>query len=53
MVAPVVTKGGRSRTVVFPPGRWLGDDGSTVEGPTRREIEVPLSRLPYYQLQKK
>ena len=53
MVAPVMTKGGRARTVVFPPGRRLGDDGSTVEVPAQREIEVPLSRLPYYQLQKK
>lgn len=50
MVAPVVTKGGRARTVVFPPGRWQGDDGSTVEGPARREIEVPLGRLPHFQL---
>jgi alpha-glucosidase (family GH31 glycosyl hydrolase) len=48
-----MTTGGRARTVVFPPGRWQGDDGSMVEGPTQREIEVPLSRLPYYQLQKK
>ena len=53
LVAPVVTKGGRARTVVFPPGRWKGDDGSTVEGPMRREIEVPLGRLPYYQLQQR
>jgi alpha-glucosidase (family GH31 glycosyl hydrolase) len=53
MVAPVVTKGGRARTVVFPPGRWKGDDGSTVEGPTQREIQVPLGRLPYYQLQER
>lgn len=50
LVAPVVTKGARARTVVFPPGRWQGDDGSTVEGPTQREIEVPLSRLPHYRL---
>ncbi len=53
LVAPVVTKGSRNRTVVFPPGRWQGDDGSTVDGPTRREIDVPLSRLPYYQLLKR
>lgn len=50
LVAPVVTKGGRTRTVVFPPGHWKGDDGSTVEGPTKREIDVPLGRLPYFQL---
>jgi alpha-glucosidase (family GH31 glycosyl hydrolase) len=51
MVAPVMTKAGRSRTVIFPPGRWLGDDGFTVEGPAKREIGVPLERLPYYRLQ--
>lgn len=50
MVAPVVTKGGRTRTVVFPPGRWQGDDGSIVDGPSKREISVPLRRLPYFKL---
>ena len=52
LVAPVVTKGARTRTVVFPPGRWVGDDGTTVEGPTKREVEVPLCRLPYYKVQR-
>jgi alpha-glucosidase (family GH31 glycosyl hydrolase) len=51
LVAPIVTKGGRVRTVVFPPGRWRGDDGSIVDGPAKLEIQVPLSRLPYYHLQ--
>lgn len=51
LVAPVVTKGTRSRTVIFPSGRWLGDDGSTVEGPVSREISVPLERLPHFKLQ--
>jgi alpha-glucosidase len=51
MVAPVVTKGAQTRPVVFPPGKWLGDDGTVVEGPARREVATPLARLPYYTLQ--
>jgi alpha-glucosidase (family GH31 glycosyl hydrolase) len=51
LVAPAVVKGMRSRTVVFPAGTWQGDDGSLVEGPVRLEIEVPLSRLPWYRKQ--
>lgn len=51
LVAPVVEKGARKRSVTFPPGRWRGDDGSLVEGPTTREVDVPLSRLPYYERQ--
>jgi alpha-glucosidase len=48
LVAPVVEKGARSRNVVFPEGRWKGDDGSLVDGGKTAEIEVPLSRLPHY-----
>lgn len=51
LVAPVIVKGARQRTVQFPTGTWIGDDGSTVEGPSKQEIEVPLSRLPYYRKQ--
>lgn len=50
MVAPVIKKGQRSRTVKFPPGKWQGDDGSIVEGPVEQEISVPLERLPYFRL---
>lgn len=49
MVAPVVEKGQRSRSVVLPKGKWKGDDGSLVRGPATIEIDVPLERLPYYQ----
>ncbi len=52
LVAPVLEKGARSRKVLFPPGTWKGDDGSIVEGPAERTIEVPLERLPYYRLQR-
>ena len=49
LVAPVVIKGQRSREVVFPEGTWLGDDGSTVNGPATLKIQVPLERLPWYR----
>ncbi len=48
LVAPVVEKGKRSRTVIFPEGNWLGDDGKLVRGPASIEIDVPLERLPFY-----
>jgi alpha-glucosidase len=51
LVAPVVEKGARKRPIIFPPGRWRGDDGSVVEGPTTKEVDVPLARLPYYERQ--
>ncbi len=52
LVAPVLQKGARNRTVVFPKGNWLGEDGSKVVGPSTQTIQVPLERLPYYTLQK-
>ncbi|MFD0716056.1 glycoside hydrolase family 31 protein [Paenibacillus sp. GCM10027626] len=48
LVAPVLEKGARSRKIHFPAGTWHGDDGSVVTGPCVKEIEAPLSRLPYY-----
>jgi alpha-glucosidase (family GH31 glycosyl hydrolase) len=49
LVAPAVEKGQRSREVVFPEGKWQGDDGSVVTGPVKLKIEVPLERLPWYR----
>ena len=49
LVAPVVEKGARKRRLVVPEGRWKGDDGSVVLGPTSLEIDVPLARLPWYR----
>jgi len=49
LVAPVVKKGERSRDVVFPPGKWKGDDGITITGPAKIKIKVPLERLPWYR----
>ena len=49
LVAPVVEKGKFSRFVEFPEGRWKGDDGIFVDGPVRKKINVPISRLPWYR----
>lgn len=49
LVAPVVVKGQRSREVVFPAGKWQGDDNSLVTGPVKLKIEVPIERLPWYR----
>ena len=49
LVAPVVEKGARKRRLVVPPGRWRGDDGTVVSGPTSVEIDAPLARLPWYR----
>lgn len=48
LVAPMVTKGTK-RTVRLPKGKWKDDLGKVVKGPDILEIEVPLSRLPYYE----
>jgi alpha-glucosidase (family GH31 glycosyl hydrolase) len=49
LVAPVTRAGARGRRLVVPPGRWEGDDGSVVLGPTTIQIDVPLARLPRYR----
>jgi alpha-glucosidase len=48
LVAPVLKKGAASRKVVLPPGRWLGDDGRTFDGPASITVETPLQRLPHF-----
>jgi alpha-glucosidase len=52
LVAPVVEKGVRSRTVVLPQGNWKSDEGKLIEGGKTIEITVPLERLPYFTKQK-
>jgi len=49
LVAPILQKGATSREILFPPGRWIGDDSSTVEGPCRKTVSAPLERLPWYR----
>lgn len=49
LVAPVLQPGQTRRVVQFPTGYWRGDDSFTVQGPCEKEIDVPLSRLPWYR----
>jgi len=49
MVAPSVHTGERSREVIFPEGKWQGDDGVILTGPAKLKIEVPLERLPWFR----
>lgn len=48
IVAPMVNKG-VSRKVMIPKGKWKADDGSIIEGPAELTLDVPLSRLPYFE----
>ena len=50
LVVPMVSPGTR-REAVIPPGTWLADDGSTVRGPTKVKLDVPLMRIPHFMLQ--
>lgn len=45
LVAPVVEKGSRKRSVILRKGRWKADDGTWYKGNRTVEIEVPLNRL--------
>lgn len=50
IVAPVVTKGTRSREVFLPKGKWRADDGKIYTGGKKSiTINVPLNRIPYFQ----
>ncbi len=48
LVAPVLEKGARSRSVVFPKGKWKGDDEKMFRGGKTIEVEAPLERIPYF-----
>ena len=49
LVAPVLEPGAASRTVLLPPGRWVGHDGVTITGPGELEISVTLASLPWWR----
>ena len=53
IVAPVVQKGARSRSVVLPAGQWKSEDGVIHTGGVSVKIDVPLERLPYFTLVKR
>ena len=48
LVAPVYQKSVFRRKVQLPDGIWEADDGTVYEGNSEIEIDVPLSRLPYF-----
>jgi len=49
LVAPVVDRGVESRSVLFPPGRWVDWwTGEVIEGGSRRDVAAPLGTLPLY-----
>ncbi|MBD0777557.1 glycoside hydrolase [Maribacter sp. ANRC-HE7] len=48
LVAPVVKNGERKRKVILPKGKWVAENGKTFRGGRTIEIDVPLSRLPYF-----
>jgi alpha-glucosidase len=48
IVAPVVEKGIYKRKVILPKGKWLGDDGKIIKGNKIIEIDVPISRIPFF-----
>ena len=50
IVAPVVKKGARARSVVLPQGNWKAEDGKSYHGGQTVTIYVPLERLPYFKL---
>ncbi len=49
IVAPLLEKGARSRTVVLPKGRWKDENGKIFKGNKEVKIDVPLKRLPYFK----
>ena len=49
IVAPVVEKGVRLRSVVLPKGEWQAEDGKKYKGGKTIEVSVPLERLPYFK----
>lgn len=48
LVAPVLEKGARSRTVALPKGKWISDIGVEYDGGQTVTENAPLDRLPYY-----
>lgn len=49
LVAPVLERGARTRTVAIPPGRWADPTGEQVDGPTSVSIDVDLESLPHWR----
>ena len=50
LVAPVMTKGAKSRTVLFPAGDWIDffNPKKSYTGGTKAVVEAPLDKLPLF-----
>ncbi|MCM1318882.1 MAG: DUF4968 domain-containing protein [Muribaculaceae bacterium] len=50
LVAPVMTKGARSRKVLFPAGEWIDADNNNrvYKGGTTATVKAPLDKLPMF-----
>ncbi len=49
LVAPQLSPTNQTRTVIFPPGRWLqAQSGAVVLGPTQLDVTGPLADLPLW-----
>ncbi len=49
LVAPVLQKGVRSRTVLFPAGRWIDEEGHEYIGRSAQILEAPLHKLLWFR----
>jgi len=48
MVVPVVEKGTR-RKIIFPKGKWQGENGKVFKGPSVQYVDVALDDLPVFK----
>ena len=48
LIAPFLSKGEGTRKVILPKGKWKSDKGRIYEGGKTIDINVPLTRLPYF-----
>jgi alpha-glucosidase len=49
LVGPVLTKDG-GKEIHLPKGKWKSDKGEILTGPRLIKLQVPLDRLPVYEL---
>lgn len=50
LVAPMVEKG-YTLEVRLPKGKWRDDEGNVFKGPKIIQVDVPITRMPYYELE--
>lgn len=49
LVAPILQKGQREKTVHLPVGKWLGFEGKEYDGGKAVTLSVTLEHLPYFK----